>query len=376
MISIEVVNTAKRLKQFIELPFRLYADDPKWVAPLRSDMKRILSPRHNPFFREAQIEHFLAVDGQGQAQGRISVSIHAEYNQRFGDEHVFFGFFEVTPDPAVARALFEAVANWARARGKSRLLGPYSYTSTQDAALLMEDLDGRPPTLLQTYNPLWYAETLEQVGFDLAFTFSTYGVDVDQYRARRKANRSGKVLPGSQFSVRTATRADLKSNLEEIRCLFNSAFAENYEVAPISQASFKFHIDSVKAFIDLEGVKLIELDGRAVAFFVILPDLNQILSQLKGRFGLFDLFKLGRYKRSVNGAVIALIGADPSVQGRGLGRLIGEEIVRYAEPRFERVDTMWIDDRNPSSYVLARNLGMRRTKRYGVFGLDLADAAL
>lgn len=371
MIAIETVDTAKRLKQFIDLPFRLYADDSQWVAPLRSDMKRILSPQHNPFFREAQIEHFLALDDQGQAQGRVSVCIHAAYNLRFGDEHVFFGFFEVAPDPDVTRALFDAVSKWARARGKSRLLGPYSYTSTQDAALLLENIDGRPPTLLQTYNPLWYADALKQAGFDLAFTFSTYGVDVEQYRARRKASRSEKVMPGSRFSVRSATRSDLRSNLEEIRCLFNSAFAENYEVAPISKASFKFQIDSVKTFIDLEGIKLIELDGRAVAFFLILPDLNQILSRLKGHFGLFDLLKLNRYKRGVTGGVIALIGADPSVQGSGLGRLIGDEIVRYAEPRFQRLDTMWIDDRNPSSYVLARNVGMRRTKRYGVFGLNL-----
>ncbi len=134
MIAVQVVDSAKRLKQFIELPFRLYANDPLWIAPLRSDMKRMLSPRHNPFFREAEIEHFLAVDAQGQVQGRISVSIHAAYNERFGDEHVFFGLFEVAQDPAVARALFDAVGNWAKVRGKSRLLGPYSYTSTQDAA--------------------------------------------------------------------------------------------------------------------------------------------------------------------------------------------------------------------------------------------------
>lgn len=56
MITVEAVDTAKRLRQFIDLPFRLYADDQHWVAPLRSDMKRILSPRHNPFFREAQID--------------------------------------------------------------------------------------------------------------------------------------------------------------------------------------------------------------------------------------------------------------------------------------------------------------------------------
>ncbi|WP_265305007.1 hypothetical protein [Verminephrobacter eiseniae] len=32
---------------------------------------------------------------------------------------------------------------------------------------------------------------------------------------------------------------------------------------------------------------------------------------------------------------------------------------------------MWIDDRNPSSYVLAQNGGMQRTKRYGVFRKEL-----
>lgn len=183
--------------------------------------------------------------------------------------------------------------------------------------MLLENIDGRPPTLLQTYNPLWYADALKLAGFELAFTFSTYGVDVEQYRARRKASHSEKVLPGSQFSVRSATRTDLRSNLEEIRCLFNSAFAENYEVAPISKASFKFQIDSVKTFIDLEGIKLIELDGRA--FEAALVNQDRVLgSAYAGLAVASDTMAFGRL-----GIAATCVG--------GLWRCV-QLMIRYSTP--------------------------------------------
>ncbi|UVK85413.1 hypothetical protein LOY46_12250 [Pseudomonas sichuanensis] len=373
MIQVRPVLTRRDLDAFIELPFRLYADDPLWVPPLRRDMRRQLSPRHNPVFGEAQIALFIACDEQGEVVGRISTCVHHAYNARFGDEHAFFGFFETCARREVGAALLEAACQWARSHGKQVLSGPYSFTPNQDAALLLENLDGRAPTLLQTYNPLWYAQVLADQGFEQAFTFSTYGTEVAAAKPRRERDAED-LLPGRQVHVRQATAADLKGGLEEIRQLFNNAFEGNHEVTPLTPASFRFLVDSMRAFVDLQGVEVVEVDGEPMAFFVVLPDLNQILQRLGGRLRLLDLLRLGRYRRAVDGAVIALIGASSQVQGGGLGRLLALRMRRYVQQRYARVDTMWIDDRNPSSYVLARNIGMQRTKRYGVFRRVLAPS--
>jgi hypothetical protein len=217
--------TGKELiNAFVDLPFRLYQDDPFWAPPLRSDVHKLISPKHNPFFAEADIENFVALNESKRVVGRISAIIHRDYNERFGIENAFFGLLELEDDIEIARALLNAVEVWARQRGKTAVSGPYSYTSTQDAALLLENLDGKPPTLLQTYNKPYYRHLLEQSGYELAFTFSTFGgvlaANPVTERARLLATR---VRTRNKITVRCASQADLKGNLNEIRQLFNRA---------------------------------------------------------------------------------------------------------------------------------------------------------
>jgi GNAT superfamily N-acetyltransferase len=369
------VRTPAQRRAFVDLPFRLYRDDPLWVPPLRGDMHRLMSPSKNPFFDEAEIEHFLCVDAQGRTVGRISASIHHAYNERYGQDNAFFGLLEMENDPAIARALLEAVETWGRERQRTLISGPYSYTSTQDASLLVENVNGMPPTLLQTYNPLHYRTLLEACGYRVGYTLSTYGGRVDDHpetpRARLLLER---VRARHRITARSATRAELKANMEEIRQLFNKSFTHHPEIVSISAPVFRFMLDSVRPFVDLAGVRVIEVERKPKAFFVILPDLNEVLAKLRGRLGLLDLLRLPWYRRGIRKAVVALIGSEPDAHGTGLGRLIADEMRRYVTGRFEELHTMWIDDRNPASYVLAQNAGMQPTKRYAVFRKALVPA--
>lgn len=87
-------GTDRRLTDlYIDLPFRLYRHDPLWVPPLRADIRKLMSPKKNPLFAEAAIEHFVAFNEAGVVVGRISATIHHDYNSRFGEQHVFFGYF-------------------------------------------------------------------------------------------------------------------------------------------------------------------------------------------------------------------------------------------------------------------------------------------
>ena len=59
VIEMDLSNRTQ-VKQFLKLPFRLYAKIPQWVPPLEPDAKRILDPAHNPFFKHGQAGFFLA----------------------------------------------------------------------------------------------------------------------------------------------------------------------------------------------------------------------------------------------------------------------------------------------------------------------------
>ena len=56
MGSLEVrpVHSTGDLRRFIELPFRLYRDEPNWVAPLRFERQQFLDRRKNPFFEHGR----------------------------------------------------------------------------------------------------------------------------------------------------------------------------------------------------------------------------------------------------------------------------------------------------------------------------------
>src|SRR6218665_1680842 len=94
MIDVFPATARRPTDLYIDLPFRLYRHDPLWVPPLRADIRKMMSPKKKPLFAEAAIEHFVAFNEAGVAVvGRIRATIPHDYNSRFGEQHVFFGYF-------------------------------------------------------------------------------------------------------------------------------------------------------------------------------------------------------------------------------------------------------------------------------------------
>ena len=106
------VSGARDLKRFIDLPFRLHANSPQWVPPLKLERRLFLNRRLNAFFSHGEAEYFLALR-DGRVVGRITAQVNSAFNDA-----------EVTPpvwrDPetiALAKTLigwliFAAVLLW------------------------------------------------------------------------------------------------------------------------------------------------------------------------------------------------------------------------------------------------------------------------
>jgi hypothetical protein len=96
------VRTRRELNTFIKLPWRIYRNEPKWVAPLLMDVKKRLDQDKNPFFKHAQAQYFLAYR-DGQLVGRVSAHVDQNFNEFQGNDWGLFGWFECEDDPPFCR---------------------------------------------------------------------------------------------------------------------------------------------------------------------------------------------------------------------------------------------------------------------------------
>src|SRR3954453_15424349 len=165
-VSISPVRTRRELKRFVKVPFGLHRDQPQWVAPLIFERMEFLDREKNPWFEHGEAEYFLA-ERDGEAVGRISAHLDRRWDEYQGGSDAMFGFFETSNDPEVAAALLGAATEWARAKGRGRILGPIGFPTNAGKGGLIEGYEGGPK-ILGPWPPPHYRELIEAEGFGKA----------------------------------------------------------------------------------------------------------------------------------------------------------------------------------------------------------------
>ncbi|NEQ85895.1 MAG: hypothetical protein F6K26_39135 [Moorea sp. SIO2I5] len=66
--NILTVSTPAEKKAFLDVPARIYHNDPNWVQPIRSSIAKQLSP-NSPFAQYGQLQPFIAI-----SEGRAACS--------------------------------------------------------------------------------------------------------------------------------------------------------------------------------------------------------------------------------------------------------------------------------------------------------------
>ena len=101
-IEVRPALTRHDRRQFLELPWQIYAGDPMWVPPLLIERRDFIDPRRHPFYRHGAAVPLVAYR-EGQAVGRILASDDPLFNAHHDDNAGCFGMFELLDEPAIAR---------------------------------------------------------------------------------------------------------------------------------------------------------------------------------------------------------------------------------------------------------------------------------
>ena len=176
-VEIRPVASRRELNTFIKLPWRLYRNEPNWVAPLLMDVKAQLDPGKNPFFEHAEAQYFLAWR-DGRAVGRISAHIDRHMQEFQGNDWGLWGWFECENDPEAARALLSAAEAWLRARGAGTMIGPMSFTTNDECGLLIEGHEHRPIILRPWHHPYYQTLLEHDVGLSKVMDLYMWSLNV------------------------------------------------------------------------------------------------------------------------------------------------------------------------------------------------------
>jgi hypothetical protein len=371
-VVIEAIGRSKReLARFFDVADRIYAGDRNWVPPLRDDVALVFADK-NPFWEHAEFQLFIAVQ-DGHDAGRIEAVVDRAHNDLHGEKVVFFGFFESTDDPAVAKALFDAAAAWGRERGMTILRGPVNPSLNDECGLLVDGFDS-PPVLMMTYNPRFYISLLEGAGFRKAKDLLAYWFPLEEKpleRLGRVADRFRKNV--KDVVVRTVAKGDLARDLPRIREVYNEAWEKNWGFVPMTPAEMDFMAKRLKPLVVEELLWLAEArkpDGslEPIAFMLMLPDYNVAIAKAGGSLLPFGWLKFLLAMRKIKTVRVLTLGIKLPHRLSGLQAIMMADSLRYLLKKgYTGAEVSWLLEDNDLVIGSVRLWGGRLYKTYRIY---------
>jgi hypothetical protein len=369
MTEIVAVQSATELREFIELPYRLYAASPHWVPPLRRDERRRFSRAHNAFLEHADISQWLAFD-RGRTVGRIAAIDNRLHNQRHNERVTWFGFFEAS-DAATAAALLEAVEASGRRRGHFAVRGPANASLNESAGMLLDRFDD-DPYVLMPYNPAAYPGYLEAAGYGKAKDLLAWRLDLTTPPPERIVRLAERAARRDGLHVRTVDMTRFDRELATLQLIYREAWQDNWGFVPPTDSEIRQLATELRPVLDPELLLFAELRGAPIACAVALPDVNQMLKRMQGSLLPFGLLHFLRRRRLITRARAILLGVLPGVRRRGLYPLLVAELVRRGRRRgYREAELSWTLEDNAEINAGIEALGGRRFKTYRLYEKSL-----
>ncbi|SFS00873.1 N-acetyltransferase [Sphingomonas jatrophae] len=376
-ITIRPVAGKADRKAFVDLQFRLYADDPAWVPNLKDELLGLITPGKNPFFEHAEVELFLAERG-GRVVGRISAHVDRLFQQMSpeqggGPDMGNWGLLEAE-DAEVGAALIAHAEARLKARGLSRVLAPISMSMWEEPGLLIQGHD-HPPTVMMGHNKPGYEAIVEGAGYTPAKDLQTFELDItNQFPPIvQRIIASGERNP--RIRIRKVDKSRFAEEAATILNILNDAWSDNWGFVPFTDAEIAFAGKKLKPIIFEDLVMVAEVDGEPAAFMMTWPDLNEQLAGFGGSLLPFNWVKMLLWMRrpKVRTMRVPLMGVVKRLQATRLASQLAFMMIEYirrasvADYGATRGEIGWILEDNQGMRSIAETVNGRVNKTYRIY---------
>ena len=317
-VKIEAVKPGTQAeKEFLQLPFTVYKDNPHYVPWFNRTMKKIIAKNH-PFFEHSDGEFFIAKRKE-ETVGRIALLEPKKFNEYQNKKDARFYFFEIKDDLGAARELFTFAEEWAMQRGLDRLIGPQGFSGFTGAGVLIDGFDQTAAMTMMNYHMPYYRELLESVGFEKYKDFYSAEIDAETQMLPQKYKIFAELAKKrGRFTVPDlSTRHELHAVAREVGRLYNESWDDHQEFCPMTDAEMNQLMEELLQVTEPSLVKVIRKEGELAGFVLAFPDLSEALKRANGKVNPLILRNLMKEKQKTTRYLINGLGILPQYQKNG-----------------------------------------------------------
>ena len=322
MILKEVGGDKGLKRMFLEFPVSLYASDPNWIRPLDQDIEVIFDPNKNIHLKKGEAVRWILFDENQKPIGRVAAFYENKEPDKSNLKVAGMGFFEVIDDENAAIILFDACKNWLKEKGFEGMDGPINFGERDSFWGLMIKGWEFEPTYKMPWTKPYYIPFFENYGFkdyfqQYVYVSSIRGAKVTE-GIEEKAQR---IYQNPNYNFKHIEKSNLAKYAEDFKIIYNAAWAKFPGVSEMSSEQAQKLVKQMKPIIDEQLLWFAYSENdEPVAFFIVIPDLNQIIKHLHGKLNTWGKIKFLLLKsRGVLTRTCGVIfGVVPEHQGKGV----------------------------------------------------------
>ncbi len=367
-IEIKEVRTAKDIKTFVNLQFRIYKDSEYWVPALKSDEIKALTPGKNPAMDFCDSKFWLAFK-DGKCVGRIGGIIIPLYNEKTGENLVRFTRPEFIDDEEVSQALLQTVENWAKEKKMDGIHGPLGFSNLDHQGLMIEGHEWLP-SVASDYHAAYYLKHYEKYGYEKEIDWMEFRITFPEELPEKAVRINEMVKKRYEMrSVEFTSKEELLPYKYKIFDVFNDAFQELFGTYVFPDELKRFYADKYFPILNPRFVKmLVDKDGEPTAFIIALPSLSKAMQKAGGKILPFGWWHVKKALEKPVEMDLMLTGVLSEYQSKGLVAILMNDIWKTAnEYGIKYVETTGMLENNKVAIGLWKSYDHIQHKRKRCF---------
>ncbi|MFC7667303.1 hypothetical protein ACFQT0_07675 [Hymenobacter humi] len=221
------------------------------------------------------------------------------------------------------------------------------------------------------WHPPYYQQLFENYGFQLYFKQYTCAREVDTPLHPSFAKRAeGFAAEQPAYQFRHALKAEPERMAQDFHHVYNLAWANHSGVPEMSLEKARQLVKQMRPILDERLLWFAYHHDEPVAFFLSLPELNQILKHVGPRLDLVGkvrfLWERWRYQRRQPKKMFGVIyGVVPAHQGKNVDAVMLVHAQRqFQVAGYTDIEMNWIGDFNPRMLATTRSIGAKVCKTH------------
>ncbi len=365
------VTDARTRRDWMHLPWRIYANDSNWIPHLKQDVAKVFDPEKNKLLKDGWAARWVLYGDDGASIGRIAAFVNPKTAHTEEQPTGGMGFFECINDQAAANMLLDAAREALKERGMEAMDGPVNLGDRNMFwGLLIKNFTD-PPIYGTNYNPPYYKELLEHYGFQVYFEQLFFKLSAQEPVHPLFHRKYKQVVDDPDYRVADARGRSVAQIAEDFRTVLNAAWVDHENFKPMEASTALKIVKSMKPVMDPRLIIFVYHKHVPVAMYISLPELNEIFRHVNGNLNWWGklVFLWHKKRGTIRNMTGIVFGVAKAYQGKGIeGVLIvhGEKTF-VKEKLYEDTVLTWIGDFNPKMIKVCQNLGAKNYRTLATY---------